>query len=37
MSRDALARMIPVIPPTVKRKINPTAQRRGASSRGCAP
>lgn len=26
-----------MMPPTVKRKINPTAHRRGASSRGCAP
>jgi len=32
-----LARIIPVIPPTVNRKINPTAQRSGASRRGWAP
>jgi len=37
MSSDAFARIMPVIPPTVNRKINPTAQRRGASKRGCAP
>lgn len=31
MSRDELARTIPVRPPTVKRKIKPRAQRRGVS------
>lgn len=31
MSREELARTIPVSPPTVNRKINPRAHRRGAS------
>lgn len=31
MSRDELARIIPVSPPTVKRKIKPRAQSIGAS------
>lgn len=31
MSREELARTIPVRPPTVKRKINPRAHRRGVS------
>jgi len=31
MSRDELARTIPVRPPTVKRKMKPRAQRRGVS------
>lgn len=31
MSRDELARIIPVKPPTVKRKIKPRAHRRGVS------
>jgi len=31
MSRDEFARTIPVRPPTVKRKINPTAHRSGVS------
>lgn len=31
MSRDELARTIPVNPPTVNRKINPKAQSMGAS------
>lgn len=31
MSRDELASTMPVRPPTVNRKINPRAQRRGAS------
>jgi len=31
MSRDELARTIPVSPPTVKRKIKPMAHRRGVS------
>lgn len=33
MSREELAKIMPVRPPTVKRKINPRAQRRGASKR----
>ena len=31
MSSEELARTIPVRPPTVKRKINPRAHRRGVS------
>lgn len=31
MSKEELARTIPVSPPTVKRKINPRAHRRGVS------
>lgn len=31
MSREELARTMPVRPPTVKRKINPRAQSRGVS------
>lgn len=31
MSREELARTIPVRPPTVKRKMNPKAHRRGVS------
>lgn len=31
MSREELARIIPVRPPTVKRKIKPRAHRRGVS------
>lgn len=31
MSSEELARTIPVSPPTVKRKIKPSAQRRGVS------
>lgn len=31
MSREELARTIPVKPPTVKRKIKPSAHRRGVS------
>lgn len=31
ISRDELARTIPVRPPTVKRKMKPIAQRRGVS------
>lgn len=31
MSREELAKTMPVRPPTVKRKINPRAQRRGVS------
>lgn len=31
ISSDELARTIPVRPPTVKRKIKPSAQRRGVS------
>lgn len=31
MSRDELARTIPVRPPTVKRKMNPRAHKNGAS------
>lgn len=31
MSSDEFAKIIPVRPPTVKRKINPRAQRRGVS------
>ena len=31
MSKDELASTTPVRPPTVKRKMNPRAQRRGAS------
>jgi hypothetical protein len=31
MSREELAKTIPVSPPVVKRKINPRAQRRGVS------
>lgn len=31
MSRDELARTIPVRPPTVKRKIKPSAHKRGVS------
>lgn len=31
MSRDELARTIPVRPPTVKRKMKPMAHRRGVS------
>lgn len=31
MSNEELARTIPVSPPTVKRKINPSAHRRGVS------
>lgn len=31
MSRDELARTMPVSPPTVNRKINPQAQSMGAS------
>lgn len=31
MSRDELARTIPVRPPTVNKKIKPRAQRRGVS------
>lgn len=37
MSRDELARIIPVSPPTVKRKMNPRAQRSGASHLMSAP
>lgn len=31
MSREELARTIPVSPPTVKRKIKPSAHKRGVS------
>ena len=31
ISRDELAKIMPVSPPTVKRKINPRAHRRGVS------
>lgn len=31
MSKDELARTIPVRPPTVKRKIKPRAHKRGVS------
>lgn len=31
MSREELARTMPVSPPTVNKKINPRAQRRGVS------
>lgn len=31
ISREELARTIPVNPPTVKRKMNPNAQKRGVS------
>lgn len=31
MSKEELARTMPVRPPTVKRKINPRAHRRGVS------
>lgn len=37
MSREELARMIPVRPPTVKRKMKPRAHRKGASHLMLAP
>jgi hypothetical protein len=37
MSRDELARMIPVSPPIVKRNTNPKAQSRGVSNENCDP
>lgn len=37
MSTEEFERTIPVSPPTVKRKINPTAHKRGVSQRKLAP
>lgn len=37
MSRDELARTIPVSPPTVNRKMKPRAHRRGVSHRIVPP
>lgn len=37
ISIDEFDRTIPVNPPTVKRKINPRAHRRGASKVNCDP
>jgi hypothetical protein len=37
MSKDELAKIIPVNPPTVNKKIKPKAHRTGVSNFSCAP